>query len=81
MPMMVPRDEEKSSGSQDDMLSATSHGEALKTAVEKEMNLLMQGEYQQEPMHETVGLFQSRVQERVRDFVQNPPMRYNGVHN
>ena len=74
--MPIPRDEENVSGSQDDMLSATSHGDALRAAVEEEMNLLMDGEYQQEPMHETVGMFQSRVQDRVRDFVRNPPTRY-----
>ena len=74
--MPIPRDEETVSGSQDEMLSATSHGEALRTAVEEEMNLLMDGEYQQEPMHETVGMFQNRVQDRVRDYVRNQPMRY-----
>ena len=60
----------------DEMLSATSHGDALKAAVEEEMNLLMSGEYQQEAMHETVGKFQERVQDRVRDNVLNPPPRY-----
>ena len=64
--MPIPRDED------DEMLSATSQGDALKVAVEEEMNLLMSGEYQQEPMSETVGKFQERVQDRVR----NPPLRY-----
>ena len=69
MPVPHSQDEPNSEGASE-MESAHSHGDALRIAVEEEMELLTDG-YPQEQTHETVAKFNTRVQDRARNIIQD----------